>query len=211
MKLLPVLVALAACQGSPSGSKPQPAAGSAAPAAGSAAPPAAPPMVRTAQVCLDAITVVRNASCGSAAPSLKAAEASLEGTVAAMTKTGDAADPEQYDIICSRMLLALEKDAIKLGCTLPIEPKLRTTMMEKLDRYFAQRTPVTKTGDPAADDLIAKVAAMRDAACACQDQTCLDKLQIPSLPSHLPDAARDLITKLLDDAARCGQRIGMHQ
>ena len=84
-------------------------------------------------------------------------------------------------------------------------------MMEKLDRYFAQRTQVTKTGDPAADDLIAKVAAMRDAACACQDQTCLDKLQIPSMPAHLPDAARDLVTKLLDDAARCAQRIGMRQ
>jgi hypothetical protein len=208
MKLLPVLVALAACQGSPSGSKSQPAPGSAAP---SAAPTAAPPVVRTAQVCLDAITVVRNASCGSAAPSLKAAEASLEGTVAAMAKTGDASDPEQYDIICSRMLLALEKDAAKLGCTLPIDPKLRTTMLQKLDRYFAQRTPVTKTGDPAADDVIAKVAAMRDAACACQDQTCLDKIQIPTMPSSLPDAARDLVKKLLDDAERCAQRIGMHQ
>ncbi len=204
MKLLPVLVALVACQGSSSGTKSQPAPGS-------AAPPTAAPMVRTAQVCLDAIAVVRNASCGSAAPSLKAAEASLEGTVAAMAKTGDASDPEQYDIICSRMLLALEKDAAKLGCTLPIDPKLRTTMMEKLDRYFAQRTQVTKIGDPAADDLIAKVAAMRDAACACQDQTCLDKLQIPSMPAKLPDAARDLVTKLLDDAARCAQRIGMHQ
>jgi hypothetical protein len=204
MKLLPVLVALAACQGSPSGSKSQPASGSAAPSA-------PPPVVRTAQVCLDAITVVRNASCGSAAPSLKAAEASLEGTVAAMAKTGDASDPEQYDIICSRMLLALEKDAAKLGCTLSIDPKLRTTMTEKLDRYFAQRTPVTKTGDPAADDVIAKVAAMRDAACACQDQTCLDKIQIPSMPSSLPDAARDLAKKLLDDAERCAQRIGMHQ
>jgi hypothetical protein len=204
MKLLPVLVALAACQGSPSGSKSQPASGSAAPSA-------PPPVVRTAQVCLDAITVVRNASCGSAAPSLKAAEASLEGTVAAMAKTGDASDFEQYDIICSRMLLALEKDAVKLGCTLPIDPKLRTTMTEKLDRYFAQRTQVTKTGDPAADELIAKVAAMRDAACECPDQTCLDKLQVPSMPAKLPDAARDLVTKLLDDAARCAQRIGMHQ
>ena len=204
MKLLPVLVALVACQGSSSGTKSQPAPGS-------AAPPTAAPTVRTAQVCLDAITVVRNASCGSAAPSLKAAEASLEGTVAAMAKTGDASDPEQYDIICTRMLLALEKDAAKLGCTLPIHPDLRTTMMKKLDRYFAQRTPVTKTGDPAADDVIAKVAAMRDAACACQDKTCLDKIQIPSMPSSLPDAARDLVKKLLDDSERCAQRIAMHQ
>jgi hypothetical protein len=204
MKLLPVLVALVACQGSSSKTKSQPVSGS-------AVPPTTPPMVRTAQVCFDAIAVVRNASCGSAAPSLKAAEASLEGTVAAMAKTGDASDFEQYDIICSRMLLALEKDAAKLGCTLPIEPKLRTTMSEKLDRYFAQRTPVTKTGDAAADELIAKIAAMRDAACACQDQTCLDKLQIPSIPAKLPDAARDLATKLLDDAARCAQRIGMNQ
>jgi hypothetical protein len=201
MKLLPLLVMLVACQGSSSTSQP---------AAGSAALPATAPMVRTAQVCLDAITVVRNASCGSAATSLAAAQAGLEGTVAAMRKAGDA-DPEQYDIICSRMLLALERDAAKLGCTLPIDPKLRTQMIEHLDRYFAQRTPVTKTGDPAADDVIAKIAAMRDAACACPDQACLDKLEIPSIPQHLPDAARDLAGKLLDDAARCSQRIGIRQ
>jgi hypothetical protein len=210
MKLLPVLVALAACQGSPS-KKSQPAPGSAAqPAPGSAAAPVAPPAVHTAQVCFDAITVVRNASCGSAAPSLKAAEASLEGTVAAMTKAGAAADPEEYNIVCSRMLLALEGDASKLGCTLPIDPTLRTTMMEKLDRYFARRTPVTKTGDVAADELITQVAAMRDAACACKDQACLDKLQIPTMSPNLPPAARDLAKKLLEDAARCSQRIGMN-
>lgn len=203
MKLLPLLVALAACQGSPSKSQPAPAG-----SAGSAAP-AGPPMVSTAQVCLDAITVVKHASCANAQTSLKAAQAGLEGTVAAMQKAANS-DPEQYDIICSRMLLALEQDATKLGCTLPIDAGLRTRMMAKLEKYFAQRTPVTKTGDADADDLIAKVAAMRDAACACTDQACLDKLQVPEMPPSLPDAARDQVTKLLDDATRCSQRIGMH-
>jgi hypothetical protein len=201
MKLLPLLVALAACQGSPSKSQP---------AAGSAAPPGAPPVVQRAQICFDAITVVQHASCGSAATSLKQAQAGLEGTVAAMQKAGGE-DVEKYEVVCSRMLLALEQDAAKLNCTLPIDPNLRTKMMERLSKYFAQRTPVTKTGDAAADALVAKVAAMRDAACACHDQACLDKLEVPTMPPTLPDAARDLVTKLLDDASRCAQRIGLHQ
>lgn len=201
MKLLSVLVvALTACQGN---SSPKPAPGS-------AAPPVTPPVVRTAEVCTGGVVAVEHASCGSAGANLDAAKAGLEGTVAAMMKAGDG-DIDKYDLICSRMLFALERDTAKLGCTLPIEPALRTRMMELLDRYFAQRTPVTKTGDPAADDVIAKIAAMRDAACACSDQSCLDKLQIPQIPSTLPAAARDLATKLLDDASRCAQRIGLRQ
>jgi hypothetical protein len=168
-------------------------------------------MVQRAQICFDAIAVVQHASCGSAATSLKAAQAGLEGTVAAMQKAGGE-DVEKYETVCSRMLLALEQDAAKLDCTLPIDPDLRSKMVARVDKYFSQQlTPVTKTGDAAADELIAKVAAMRDAACACKDQTCLDKLEVPTMPPALPAAARDLVTKLLDDAARCSQRIGLHQ
>ena len=71
--------------------------------------------------------------------------------------------------------------------------------------------PLAKATGAYVNSALTKVAAMRDAACACQDQTCLDKIQIPSMPSNLPDAARDLVKKLLDDAARCAQRIGMRQ
>ena len=203
-----LLLALAACQAK---SQP-PAAGSAAPpvAAGSAAPA---PVAHTAEVCTGSLAALERSSCGSNEAGLTTARTSLEGIVNTMTKVGNA-DPTTYDVVCARMILALERDMGSAGCTLAIDAPLRERIQRTLDAYYNQRTPVTKTGDAASDELIGKLAALRDAACECRASACIDKLDpqlaaLPTLPATAPQAARGLASKLLDDAARCAQRARM--
>lgn len=203
-----LLLALVACQ-----AKSQP------PAAGSAAPPVTPPVTPppgvtgTAEVCTGALAALDRSTCGSNEAGLRTARTSLEGIVNTMTKAGGA-DPNTYDIVCARMLLALERDIGSAGCTLAIDPALRGRIQRVLDAYYNQRTPVTKTGDAASDAMIGKLAGVRDAACECRTSACIEKLDpqlaaLPTLPATAPQAARDLASKLLDDAARCAQRARM--
>jgi hypothetical protein len=208
MKLVLVL-ALAACQ-----AKSQPPAGGSAvapPVSGSAAAPAA---AHTAEICDATLATLDRASCGSGEAGLRAARTSVVGIINAMTKVGGG-DPAQYDIACARLLVALERDIGSAGCSLPIDPALRDRVTRALDAFYNQRTPVTKTGDAASDDVIAKIAAVRDATCECRTSVCVDKVDaqltaIQALPVTAPQAARDLGSKLLDDAARCAQRARMN-
>jgi hypothetical protein len=60
--------------------------------------------------------------------------------------------------------------------------------------------------------VIARIVAVRDAACECKDAACLDRLDaklgaIGTLPATAPDAARTLGSKLLEDAGRCASRV----
>lgn len=213
MKSLALLLALAACQ-SKSSPPPAPAPTGSAPAA--AAPATPPPVTRTAEVCQASLGVLARASCPGNDAGLRTARTSLEGIVNTMTKVGDA-DPRTYDIMCARLLLALERDvtAGSAGCTLPIDADLRAKIQRTLDAYFNQRTEITKTGDAASDDAIAKLAAIRDAACECRTAACIDKLDskandLPTLPPTAPPPAKDLAGKVLDDAARCAQRARMN-
>ena len=215
MKSLALVVALAACQ-SPSHSPPPPPAGSAAPAAPTpAAPPVAAP---TAEVCKASLGVLERASCPSNEAGLRAAKTSLQGIINTMTQVGGG-DPTSYDITCARMLIALERDIGpakgSAGCTLPIDTELRAKIQRTLDAYYNQHTDITKTGDAASDDAIAKLGAIRDAACECRSSACIDKLDakmndMPQLPTTAPQAAKDLAGKVLDDAARCAQRARMN-
>ena len=204
---LVLVLALAACQSKsppPPSPSPPPVTGSAAPAA------VAPPVAHSAELCEASLGVLDRASCPKNDAGLRAAKTSLEGIINTMTKVGDG-DPTTYDIMCARLLLALERDMGSGGCTLPVDPELRGKVQRTLDAYFNQRTPVTKTGDAASDDAISKLAAIRDAACECRTSACIDKLDakmndVPSLPATAPQAAKDLAGKLLDDSSRCAQR-----
>jgi hypothetical protein len=220
MKSLALVVALVACKGKPS---PPPSPPPAPTSTGSAPAAAPPPAAHTAEVCDASLGVLERASCPQNAAGLSAAKTSLEGIINTMTKVGDA-DPATYNIMCARLLLALERDvagsgsagsAGSAGCTLPIDPELRAKIQRTLDAYFGQHTEVTKTGDAASDAAIAKLAAIRDAACACRTSICIDKLgakmnDMPALPAAAPQAAKDLAGKVLDDAARCAQRARMN-
>ena len=219
MKSLALVVVLAACQ---SKSSPPPAAGSAAPAAtGSAVAPApapAPPSAHVPELCQDSLGVLERASCPANDAGLRAAKTSLTGIINTMTQVGNG-DPTSYDITCARLLLALERDvgagSGSAACKLPIDAELRGKIQRTLDTYYNQRTPLTKTGDAASDDALAKLAALRDAACDCRTSSCIDALdakltQLPPLPATAPQAAKDLAGKLLDDSARCAERARMN-
>jgi len=203
-----VLVALLACKGD----KPREQAPAPAPASGSA--PAivvdAAPTVPT--LCQLGATAVDKATCPT--PEVRAnlakAKKSLDGIVQTVGQA--AADPEQFQVMCAQLVLAIERDAKKAGCTLAISDVERKDMMAILDTWFARRTAVTQTGDAAADAVIARIAAVRDATCECKDATCLERvdkqlISIGTMPPSAPQAARDLGAKLLEDAARCANRV----
>ena len=218
MKLLPLVVlVLAACNEKPRQAPAAPPAtgsGSAvvAPAgSGSAGSAASVANVAAADdLCRIGMDAIDHASCGSAAGQLGAARKSLETITATVQSTGTT-DPHAYEVSCARLVDALAHDAKKAGCTITLDAGVQARVGKLVDEYYGQRTPVTPTGDAAADAVITKVAAMRDAACACKDQACIDKVDeqlvtIPAMPANASAAARDLATKLLDDASRCAQR-----
>ena len=225
MKSLALVLALAACQ---SKSSPPAATGSAAPApavtgsaaavSGSATPSA---VGRRAEICEDSLGMLARASCPNNEAGLRAAKTSFEGLINTMTKLGDG-DPTSYDITCARILLALERDlqagsghAGSAACALPIDAELRAKVQRTLDAYYNNRVAVTKTGDAASDDAIAKLAALRDAACDCRTSSCIDALdkrltELPPLPATAPQAAKDLAGKLLNNSAVCAERARMN-
>jgi hypothetical protein len=171
------------------------------------------PVAVANDLCRIGMGAIDRAACGSAASSLTAARKSLEAIVTTAQNTGTT-DPHAYDVTCARLVDAIARDAAKAGCTVTFDADVQARIKKDVDEYYAQRTPVTPTGDAAADAVITKVAAMRDAACACKDQACIDKVddqlvKIPAMPAIAPQAARDLATKLLDDASRCAQRVKM--
>lgn len=227
MKSLALVLALAACQSK--SSSPAPAAGSGtpgsastasastAPAAGSAT--AAPPAVaHKAEICEDSLGMLARASCPHNEAGLRAAKTSFEGLINTMSQVGNG-DPTAFDITCARMLLALERDlhtgSGSAACSLPIDPELRAKVQRTLDAYYNKRVDVTKTGDAASDDAIAKLAAIRDAACDCRTSACIDALdkrltELPPLAATAPQAAKDLAAKLLDNSAVCAERARMN-
>jgi hypothetical protein len=142
---------------------------------------------------------------------LSDAKKSIDGIIETLSKVGNA-NERQFQVVCGQLLLALEEDAAKLGCTVPLEPARRKEIDAFLEAWYAQRTKVVPTGHAEADAVIAKIAAVRDAACACKDGACLDGLQkqlggVGEMPKSAPDAARVLGSKLLEDAGRCASRV----
>jgi hypothetical protein len=182
------------------------ATGSAAGSAGGSAEPLVP------DICKSSLGVLDRAACKTpeASQGLLQARIGLERLGSTIGLGGS--DPRQYQVMCAEMLLAIEQDATKLGCKLPIDAAQRKEIDGLLEWWYGQRTPVTPTGDAASDAVIAKIVAVRDATCQCRDAACLDRVQqqlvaIGTLPQAAPDAARTLGRKLLDDTGRCAARV----
>lgn len=207
MRLL-LLLALVACKGDKPAPAPTQASGS-APVVVVADAAVAPPVL---DVCKIAQATLDKATCPT--PELRSdlmkAKKSLDGVVQTVGQVG--ADPMQFQVLCAQMLLAIERDAKKINCAVAIDDAQRTEIMALLDTWFARRTPVEKTGDAAADAVIDKIAAVRDATCACKTGACLNEVDkqlsaVGTMPQTAPDAARTLGSKLLEDAARCANRV----
>ena len=208
MRFVVVLLALVACKHDAT-SKPAPA-----PASGSApvavvADAAAPPVL---DVCKIAQASLDKATCPTPAlrNDLVKAKKSLDGVVQTVGQVS--ADPLQFQVLCAQMLLAIERDAKKISCAVTLDDAQRADIMAMLDTWYARRTPVEKTGDAAADAVIDKIAAVRDATCACKTSACLNEVDkmlsgVGTMPANAPAAARTLGSKLLEDAARCANRV----
>jgi hypothetical protein len=200
-----VLVLLLACKSD----KPAPAPGPAsavAPAVADAAAPAAPDTCKLGAAAIDGATCPTP----EVRATLVAMKKSLDGVVQTVGQA--AADPQQFSVMCAQLLLAIERDAKKQGCTLAVPDDKRAEMMTVLEAWYARRTPVTPTGDVPADAVITKIAAVRDATCECKTGACLDSLTpklaaVGEMPASAPQAARDLASALLADAARCATRV----
>jgi len=195
MRIVVLIVLLSAC-----GNKKE-AAPAPAPASGSA------PAKAEADVCRIASKAIEGASC---AALLAPAKKSLDGIVQMVGQAS--ADPRKFQVMCAQLLLAIERDAAKQSCKLAIDETQRSQIMKLLDEWYAQRTQVVPTGDAEADKVIAKLAAVRDATCGCRDGACLDQVDkqltaIGEMPASAPQAARDLGSKLLEDASRCANRV----
>lgn len=194
--------------GAGAGSAATPASGSGA-GAGAGAGAATP----TLDVCRIGLAALERATCPTpeVRQGLLGVKQSIDSIVETIGKVGGA-DPRQFQVMCAQILLAIEQDAAKQRCTVAIDARQRAEITALLDAWYGQRTPVVPTGDAAADVVIAKIAAVRDAACACRDAACLEGLErqlgaVGAMPAAAPDAARTLGSKLLEDAGRCASRV----
>ncbi len=138
-------------------------------------------------------------------PTLQAAQ-QFNGVLAMVKK-----DPAMQTT-CAQMLHTLDENFRKDSCSLPLSPAARTRMYDLVEAWYATRTPVTPTGNPAADAVIAKVVEIRDTACKCNTELCLEGVQksldtITPFAADAPEVARTLGTALLDDVSRCSARI----
>jgi len=188
-------------------------AGSSAPATPAVAADAASLVVPGLDICGIGRSALDRATCPTpeARDNLLRAKQSLDGIVDTIGHVG-ADDPRKFQVMCAQLLLAIERDAARVKCTLAIDAARRAAITTFLDEWYAQRTPVVPTGDAAADAVIAQIAAVRDAACECRDAACLDRVDtqlvtIGTMPTTAPQAARELGGKLLEDAARCATRV----
>lgn len=207
-----LVVVLAGCKGDKPREQPP------APVPSGSAPPASAPAIdapaaeATPALCELGLAAVAGATCEKPEmrASLMAMKRSLDGLVDTIGKASG--DPVQFQVMCAQLVIAIERDAKRAGCTLAIDDLQRGELMAVLDAWYAHRTRVTPTGHAAADAVIAKIAAVRDATCECRDGACLDRVDkqlvaIGEMPPDAPQAARDLGSKLLEDAARCANRV----
>jgi len=213
--LIAAVSLLASCKDNPR--EPSPASSQ---SPGSGAPPAAPASgaaaeTSTLDICRLSLTALDQSTCPApeVRQNLLKAKKAINGIVETIGKVGGT-DRREFQVMCAQMLLATERDAAKLSCTVAIDAGQRKEITALLDAWYGQRTPVAPTGDAASDAVIARFVAMRDAACECRDAACLDRLDqqlgaIGTLPPAAPDAARTLGIKLLEDAGRCASRVRM--
>lgn len=95
-------------------------------------------------------------------------------------------------------------------CAAGVTAEQRTEIDVYLDAYYAERTPVERTGNAEADKVIARLAGYRDAICNCTDAACAEREHErfdsdlgPPLPRDTPGAGRALASRLIDDISRC--------
>lgn len=114
---------------------------------------------------------------------------------------------------CAVMLDGMMRAEQPKNCPLDVTESERGELTGFLAAWYGERTAAPKTGNTAADAAVAKLGERRDTACACKDLACartaatgLDA-DLAALPSDTPPAAHDAGVKMLDEVARCRQRL----
>ncbi len=109
--------------------------------------------------------------------------------------------------VCASFLeIAIGEQTAK-GCTFSAAPRA-AEIAAFLDAYYAERAQLVPTSDPATDAVLAKLAAQRDATCACADQACAlaAAKELPDpLPKNAPPKALELGGQLIDDIGKCSR------
>jgi hypothetical protein len=99
------------------------------------------------------------------------------------------------------------------NCPLDVTEGERAELAAFLAGWYGERIAAPRTGDVAADAALAKLAADRDAACACKDLACARKAgtalegYLDGMASDTPKAARDAAAQMIDEVGRCKQQL----
>ena len=126
------------------------------------------------------------------------------------------ADPEarrRTAAQCAVMLDGMIRAEQPKNCPLDVTDGERHELFAFLTAWYGERTAAPMTGNAAADAAVAKLVVRRDTACACKDLACarnagsgLDA-ELAALPADTSRAERDAAAKMIDEVARCRQRL----
>lgn len=182
------------------------------PSAGSAAPVARPSVTDPVGFCERARAVlIGRRKCFPEDTSIKMALETLDDA-----ETNAPQDPQLRHNVgggCAMTLDSMMRAEQPRNCPLDVTDSERKELADFLTAWFAERTDAPTTGNADTDTALGKLAAQRDAACACKDLACahkvgdgLDKAKL-SLPSDAPAAALAAAGKMIDEVTRCRQKL----
>jgi hypothetical protein len=126
---------------------------------------------------------------------------------------GAPADPgprRRVAVTCAVMLDGMMRVEQPKNCPLDVTDDERAELSSFLAAWYGERTAPPATGNEAVDAALVKLAGQRDAACACKDLACARKAGgelDTALPSDAPTVAGDAAAKMVDEVARCRQKL----
>ncbi len=147
--------------------------------------------------------LVRRKKCFAEDTSIKMA---LESISDVERKAPDAAGPRRHAAAeCAVMLDGMVRVEQPPDCPLDATDAEIAELTTFLTAWYGERTAPPKTGDAAADAALAVLAKQRDAACACKDAACVRATHLD--PVAAPQLAVDASAQMIDEVARCKQRL----
>lgn len=122
----------------------------------------------------------------------------------------DADKRRRVAVTCAVMLEGMMRVEQPKNCPLDVTDDERAELSAFLAAWYGERTAPPTTGNAATDEALVKLAAQRDAACACKNLTCArdaGSAVDASLPADAPPTARDAAAKMIDEVARCKSKL----
>ena len=98
---------------------------------------------------------------------------------------------------CAVMLDSMMRAEQPAACPLDVTPGERAELAAFLSDWYGERSAA-----PAGNAELTKLAAQRDAACACKDLKCLH-----AAADDMEKSADPIAVKIFDETARCKQRL----